>query len=88
MKVRKNSPVLQYGKYALVDRDNPNIFSYTRELNGKKLLIVLNFTEKESSYNLGFSTEKSRILLANYPKSKSIKNNTLRPYEAVILELK
>ena len=88
VKVRKANPVLQYGKYTLLDRENPNVFSYLRELDGKKIVIVLNFTEKESSYNLGFSTEKSRILLANYPKSKSIKNNTLRPYEAVILELK
>ncbi|WP_338032148.1 alpha-glucosidase C-terminal domain-containing protein [Flavobacterium ammonificans] len=88
VKVRKANPVLQYGKYTLLDRENPNVFSYLRELDGKKIVIVLNFTEKESSYSLGFSTEKSRILLANYPKSKSIKNNTLRPYEAVILELK
>jgi oligo-1,6-glucosidase len=88
VKIRKTSPVLQYGKYTLLDKENPNVFSYTRELNGKKVLVLLNFTEKESTYNLGFSIAKSKIILGNYPKSKSMKANTLRPYEAVILELK
>ena len=86
--VRKASPVLLYGKYTLLDKENPNIFSYIRELDGKKILVLLNFTEKEAAYNLGFPTDKSKIILSNYTKSKSMKINTLRPYEAVILELK
>ncbi len=80
--------MLQYGKYTLLDKENPNVFSYTRELDGKKILVLLNFTEKEAAYNLGFSTDKSKIILSNYTKSKSMKINTLRPYEAIILELK
>nr|WP_315166390.1 alpha-glucosidase [uncultured Flavobacterium sp.] len=88
IKLRKKELTLVYGAYTLLDKDNPNVFSYTRELNGKKFLILLNFTEKEASYNIGISTAKSKIILDNYEATKTIKNNTLRPYEAVIMEVK
>ena len=88
VKIRKANPTLQYGKYTLLDRDNPNVFSYTRELDGKKLLILLNFTEKEAPYSIDLSTTNAKIILNNYPNTNSIQSNTLRPYESVIMELK
>jgi oligo-1,6-glucosidase len=86
--IRKASPVLQYGKYTLLDHDNPNVFAYTRELEGKKILVLLNFTEKEATYDVGFSTANTTLILGNYPKSVSLKSNRLRPYESLILQLK
>jgi oligo-1,6-glucosidase len=88
VKIRKANPTLQYGKYTLLDRDNPNVFSYTRELDGKKLLILLNFTEKEAPYSIDLSTTNAKIILNNYSNTNSIQSNTLRPYESVIMELK
>jgi oligo-1,6-glucosidase len=86
--LRKKEPTLVYGKYTLLDKENPDVFAYTRELDGKKLLILLNFSEKNTAYTLPISTAKSKIILDNYSNTKKIKKNTLRPYEAVILELK
>lgn len=88
VKVRKANRVLQYGAYTLLDKDNPSVFAYSRSLEGKKMVILLNFTEKESTFDLGFSIAKSEVILGNYPKSKSKNNNILRPYEALILEMK
>lgn len=88
VKIRKANPTLQYGKYTVLDRDNPNVFSYTRELDGKKLLILLNFTEKEAPYSIDLSTTNAKIILNNYSNTNSIQSNTLRPYESVIMELK
>jgi oligo-1,6-glucosidase len=88
VKIRKASPVLQYGKYTLLDHDNPNVFAYTRELDGKKVVVLLNFTEKEAAFNLGFSTKNTTLILGNYPTTRSSKSNTLRPYESLILEIK
>ena len=88
VKIRKASPVLQYGKYTLLDHDNPNVFAYTRELDGKKVVVLLNFTDKEAAFDLGFSTKNTTLILGNYPSTKSFKSNTLRPYESLILELK
>jgi oligo-1,6-glucosidase len=88
VKIRKASPVLQYGKYTLLDHDNPNVFAYARELEGKKVVILLNFTEKEAAFDLGFSTKNTTLILGNYPMTRSSKSNILRPYESLILEIK
>ena len=88
VKFRKENPVLVYGKYTLLDKENPNVFAYTRELDGKKLLILLNFSEKTASYEIEILITKSKIVLNNYRATSEIKNNTLRPYEAIIIEIK
>jgi len=84
VKFRKNNPVLIYGKYALVDKDNPNVYAYTRELNDKKLLILLNFKARESAVNSGLDLSKAKVLLGNYPAPST--DGELKPYEAVVLE--
>ncbi|WP_269685806.1 glycoside hydrolase family 13 protein [Flavobacterium lacustre] len=88
VQLRKQDLTLVYGAYTLLDKDNPDVFAYTRELDGKKLLVLLNFSKKNAAYTLSISTAKSKIILDNYSNTKKIKKNTLRPYEAVILELK
>jgi oligo-1,6-glucosidase len=86
VQLRKNNPILVYGTYTLIDRENPNIFCYTRQLNGKKLLVLLNFTDKTVAYNLDFKLEKHTVLLDNYNDCKKAENSLLRPYEAIIIE--
>jgi oligo-1,6-glucosidase len=87
IQLRKQNPVLVYGKYSLLDRENPNVYSYTRELNGKKLLILLNFTDKIADYNLNLNLGNLKIILNNYNDYKKLKNSLLRPYEAMIIAL-
>lgn len=88
VRLRKKEPVFVYGKYTLLDRENPNVFAYTRDLEGKKVLVLLNFSEKESSFNIEIPITKSKIILDNYTNTKNLKKNILRPFEAVIIELK
>ncbi|MFV8464486.1 glycoside hydrolase family 13 protein [Flavobacterium sp. LB1P62] len=88
VQIRKKEPTLVYGKYTLLDKENPNVYAYTRELDGKKLLVLLNFTDKNSTYKIGISVAKSKIILDNYAGTKKLKNNILRPYEAIVIELK
>ncbi len=85
VKLRKENPVLVYGKYTLVDKDNPAVFAYTRELDGKKLLVLLNFTGKSADVHTGIDISKAKILIQNYPAAFT--NGALKPYEAVIYEL-
>jgi oligo-1,6-glucosidase len=87
VQLRKLEPALIYGKYTLLDKENPAVFAYIREEGGKKLLVLLNFSDKNASYNIGISTIKSNIILDNYSKKIKLKNNTLRPYEALIIAL-
>jgi oligo-1,6-glucosidase len=85
-KLRKSNLALVYGKYTLLDTKNPNVYAYTRALEGKKLLVLLNFTSKKAAVKTGLNLKNAKVLINNYEKaSKSV---TLRPYEAVVLEFK
>jgi len=86
VKLRKDNLVLVYGKYTLLDRDNPNVYAYTRDLDGKKFLVLLNFTSKVASFNTGLDMSNAKLLLDNY-SNPSKGNNTLQPYEAAVYEL-
>ncbi|SEO56830.1 oligo-1,6-glucosidase [Mucilaginibacter gossypiicola] len=86
VKLRKDNLVLVYGKYTLLDAQNPDTYAYTRELNGRKLLVLLNFTSKAASAQTGLDLNNATVLIGNYQKPS--KNGTLMPYEAVVYELK
>lgn len=82
---RKNNPVLVYGKYTLLDKKNPSVYAYTRELEGKKMLVLLNFTSHTATVKTGIAPQKARLILDNYTTAPV--NGSLRPYEAAIYEL-
>jgi oligo-1,6-glucosidase len=84
-KLRKENDVLIYGKYELIDKENPDVFAYTRELDGRKLLVLLNFKNRPAKVNAGLAISKAKVLIGNY--STSSDNGELKPYEAVIYEL-
>ena len=86
VKLRKNNPVLIYGKYTLIDVKNPNIYAYTRELDGKKVLVMLNFRSKKAKLNTNINLKNAKLLIGNYTKSS--KGLELKPYEAVVLAIK
>ncbi|CAM2809975.1 glycoside hydrolase family 13 protein [Flavobacterium frigoris] len=86
VKLRKDNQVLVYGKYTLIDAKNPNIYAYTRELDGKKLLVMLNFRSKKAKLNSKISLKNAKLLIGNYAKHS--KGLDLKPYEAVIFEIK
>ncbi len=83
--LRTSTPALIYGKYTLLDAANPSVYAYTRELNGKKLLVLLNFKKEPATVNTGLNVSKAKVLISNY--STAGKSATLRPYEAVIYQL-
>ena len=88
VQLRKQNPVLVYGKYTLLDQENPNVYAYTRVHEGKKMLVLLNFTDKDASTKTGLNLSKSKILLSNYDnKNLSGSTVTLRPYQAIIFQL-
>ena len=83
-KLRKDNLVLVYGRYTLLDESNESIYAYTRELNGKKMLVMLNFTDKVATANTEIDMSKAKILLGNYAEVS--KDGKLKPYEAVVYE--
>jgi oligo-1,6-glucosidase len=64
VELRKNNLTLVYGKYRLIDKENPRVYAYIREGEGKKFLILLNFSSKDAQTHIGMSI--NNILLSNY----------------------
>jgi len=85
VRLRKDNLVLVYGKYTLLDKDNPDVYAYIREGYAKKMLIMLNFKAHPAMANTGVDLSRARLLLDNYPEAAG--SDTLRPYEARIYEL-
>jgi oligo-1,6-glucosidase len=84
--LRKQYLTLVYGKYELLDKDNPDVYSYRRSLNNESLLVMLNFRDKISVANTDIDLSKAEILIHNYPGEFDGKR--LRPYEAIVYKLK
>ena len=85
VRLRKEEPTLIYGQYTLLDKDNPHVFAYTRELAGKKLLILLNFKDKPATLKAARDWKRATPVLGNYASLST--NGHLQPFEAAIYEL-
>jgi oligo-1,6-glucosidase len=88
VELRKNNEVLIYGDYQLLGAENPDIYAYTRTLDDQKMLVLLNFTDHNSSIKLNEAKNIDKTMINNY-NSLKIENDTitLQPYQAVILSL-
>ena len=87
IQLRKKEPTLIYGSYTLLDEENEKVYAYLRELNGRKIVVLLNFTSQEALFSIPISVVGAKILLSNY-NQKSIESNKLLPYEAAIIAIK
>jgi oligo-1,6-glucosidase len=85
IKLRKENKALIYGKYTLLDKTNEDVYAYTREQDGKKFLVLLNFKNKMGKANTGINVANAKRILGNY--SNSANDGSLQPYEAIIYEL-
>ena len=87
--IRKNNDTIIYGDYSLLCPEDKNIFAYTRELNGDKILVVCNFYDKEVTFSFDGDFNHADILLSNYKDSSTlIEKLNLRPYEAIMFRVK
>ena len=88
-RLRNDHPVLVYGDYELLQREHPTVYAYTRTLGGEKMLILLNFSESDSTIELADLERAQDILINNY-EDVAVTGNTLhlKPYQAVIFTLR
>ena len=85
---RKDNLLLVYGEYEIIQEEHPTIYAYSRTLEDQKMLILLNFSELESSIELSNYDDSKEVLINNYSELSVDKNTiTLKPYQAVVLKL-
>jgi len=91
IELRKENPVFVYGKYKLILEEDKEIYAYLREGKEEKLLVVLNFFEEESTFEIPDNIEYNNyeLLISNYNKEENkISKIELKPYESRVYKLK
>jgi len=85
--LRKDNLLLVYGNYEIIQDDHPTIYAYSRTLEDQQMIILLNFSELESSISLPNFDHIKEVLINNYNEFSIDENTiTLKPYQAVVLK--
>ncbi|HEB2434333.1 MULTISPECIES: alpha,alpha-phosphotrehalase [Bacillus] len=89
IELRKTYDVITEGEYAILDKNDPKIWAYTRTTGSEVLLAINNFYGEEITYSVPAQVQldgmKQEILLSNYKDaSKNITKLSLRPYESIV----
>jgi oligo-1,6-glucosidase len=90
VQVRKQNLGLVYGAYHLLLESNEQVYAYTRTLSEEKYLILLSFSELETTVEVNeVSFKLASLVISNdqADKTKSDEVFTLKPYQALVYEL-
>jgi len=87
IKIRRENKVFVYGVYELLLADHPDVYAYSRELDGQKAWVICNMKAREAKISLPNLDVGAQVLLANYndQATKLQKEMTLKPYEALVV---
>ena len=91
IKIRKENKCLIYGNYKLILENDANIYSYIRELDNEKFIVITNLTDKNVKFSYDEELLKYEdLLISNYEINahENTKIITLNPYEARLYKLK
>jgi oligo-1,6-glucosidase/glucan 1,6-alpha-glucosidase len=70
--------LIRSGSFELMDKNNPDVFSYKRTLNGQEVVVVCNFKNHVVPYEIQYG----EIIISNYDNHET--GIHLRPYEAIV----
>ncbi|MEP6926329.1 MAG: alpha-glucosidase [Ginsengibacter sp.] len=89
VKLRKSLPELVYGSYKLLDKSNKQVYAYTRTLDKKKVLVVLNFSKTTTTFDMPKNIGTAGQVLINNLKEIIMQERALKlqPYQAVVIRL-
>ncbi|MFD1467754.1 alpha-amylase family glycosyl hydrolase [Hymenobacter caeli] len=87
--MRRQHPVLVYGRYQLLDADNPHIYVYTRTQGKERVLVVLNFTSDKQTWAVPAGLKPGGTpWLNNYAAFTPGPTLALEPWQAVVVPLR
>ncbi len=83
--LRKENPIMVYGKYELLLADSEELFVFTRTLENEKLLVVCNFCDHKAAFTIPEEFVGAPCLIANMANGYDKPEMTLKAYEAFVL---
>lgn len=84
--LRKENPIMVYGKYDLLMADSEELYVYTRTLENERLLVVCNFTDREVPFAIPGEFAGAECMISNMENEYDKKEIVLRPYETFVLK--
>ena len=88
IQLRKEHPIIVYGSYTLLLEEDPTIFAYLREFEGKRWLVCANFSEEVQKLQLEVDETESKAIIQNYQRDfYDLSELVLQPYETFVVEL-
>ena len=78
--LRKELSCVRYGDYKEYGKHSSKLYTYSREDEKQKILVVCSFSDKNVKWNVpkNFDIKKAELSLCNYSDTDNL---TLRPYE-------
>ena len=90
--LRKANPVMVYGRYELLLAEHPEIYAYTRTLEGDRLLVICNFSGNTPVFSLpaDIACNAAELVIANLDVAPGadLRALTLRPWEVRVYRLR
>jgi trehalose-6-phosphate hydrolase len=86
--LRKNEQTLIDGDFKLLEPDNEYIYAYERNYQGRKIVVVSNFTATMQTFALAYDNlHKAEILISNYESPTIMQELVLKPYESLMFRI-
>ncbi len=85
IKLRKELPIMTYGKYVPLLEEHPDVFAYLRTLNDVRVIVINNFSAKKITLSLPADLQfiNGQSLISNYQPHHCLADEiTLQPYES------
>lgn len=86
--LRKQNPIMVYGKYEPLLEDSEELFVYTRTYENEKLLVVCSFCDHETVFMIPDEFMGAPCLISNIERGYDEHEITLGAYEAFVLHKK
>lgn len=86
--LRKENPIMVYGRYEALMEDSEELFVYTRTMEQEKLLVVCSFCDHETKFTIPAEFVGTACLISNMENAYDKAEMILKPYEAFVLHKK
>ena len=85
IRLRKEMPIISEGSYKPVFEDSKQVYTFERQYEDQKLLVLNNFYATEVEIDLPAAYQNRQILLSNYEDAEVSEKILLKPYQTLAI---
>ncbi len=85
IRLRKEMPIISEGSYKPAFEDSQQVYSFERQFEDQKLLVLNNFYATEVEIELPAAYQNGQILIANYEDAEVSEKILLKPYQTLAI---